>query len=53
MNFKEEYLFAKFKDSTAKVFRREVVKYKGVNVTDLYARIVKYQIKKYGKSLNR
>lgn len=60
MNFKEEYLFAKYKNTNIKnseEFRYKIVKSKfkdleDVDVSELYKRIVNYQVKKYGGTLS-
>ena len=60
MNFKEEYLFTKYKDAQLKSsaeFRSKLSKsrikdYEDVDIGQLYKRIVNYQIKKYGNSLS-
>lgn len=54
-NFEEEYLFTKYKDKnvySAIKFRGEIKDYKNVDASALYKRIINYQIKKYGTSLN-
>ena len=56
VNFKEEYLFNKYKDSyikTARSFREKVIKngFKDINISEVYRRIVNYQIGKYGNIL--
>lgn len=54
-NFKEEYLFAKYKDKciySAAKFKGEIKDYKNINASDLYVRIINYQIKKYGRPLS-
>ena len=53
-NKKEELIFAMFKDTeliSAKKFKVKVKKYKVDDPTELYKRIVNYQIKKYGKTI--
>lgn len=55
--FKEEYLFTQYKDKAIKnatQFKGEIRKKYGVlevDLTELYRKIVNYQIKKYGKHL--
>lgn len=54
MNKIEEFLFAMFKDTeliSAKKFKVKIKKYKVEDPTELYKRIVNYQIKKYGKTI--
>lgn len=54
-NFEEEYLFTKYKDKNiinAKTFKGKVSKYKNIDASRLYTRIVNYQIKKYGEALS-
>ena len=59
MIFKENYLFAKFKDTGlqgSSELKRLIIKsglkdYKGVKISDLYRRIVNYQIETYGGAL--
>lgn len=50
--FKEEILFFKYKDTpvTAETLKKDC-KRLGVNYTDLNVKISKYQVKKYGQSL--
>lgn len=53
--FEENYVFEKYKDTTLKgsgYFRKEVEKYKNINVSDVYAKIINYQIKTYGETLS-
>lgn len=53
---KEKLLFEMFKDTveTGTKEKRAVLqkKYPDVNISNLHIEIVKYQVKKYGKSLN-
>lgn len=53
---KEELLFQMFKDTveTGSEYRRNELqkKYPDVKISELHIRIVNYQVKKYGKSLN-
>lgn len=53
---KEELLFQMFKDTveTGSEYRRNELqkKYPDVKIGELHIRIVNYQVKKYGKSLN-
>ena len=57
MSFKENYLFLKYRDKSmtnAETFRGLISrKHKGVDANKLYTNIVNYQIKKYGRTLNR
>lgn len=60
MDFKENFLFEKYKDCNLKSsgeFRNKLRKsnfkdYEDVDIGELYRRIVNYQIKKYGNSLS-
>jgi hypothetical protein len=55
MNFKEQYLFAKYKDTSigsAEKFRKQIKHIDGVNFYTVYINVVNYQIKKYGHSLD-
>lgn len=58
MSFKEEYLFAKYKDrgfNNVNDFRKMVLSTHAISEPEankLYTRIVKYQIKKYGTNLS-
>lgn len=53
--FKEECAFAQFKDKcfkNAETCKEGIIKkFKGIDVNNLYIRIVNYQIKKYGEVL--
>lgn len=58
MSFKEEYLFAKYKDrgfNNVNDFRSMVLSNHTISESDankLYTRIVKYQVNKYGTTLS-
>ena len=58
MSFKEEYLFAKYKDrgfNNVNDFRKMVLGKHSISESEankLYTRIVRYQIKKYGTTLS-
>lgn len=50
----EELLFTMFKDTelvSAKKFKAKIKKYKVDDPTELYKRIVNYQVKKYGRTI--
>lgn len=53
---REDILFALYKDKAtngSKEFKEKLKKYKKeVNLTDLYTRVINYQIDKYGVSLD-
>ena len=54
MEFKEEYLFHKYKDShigNVEHFRSMLAEYKGIDCKKIYTEIINYQVKKYGSSL--
>lgn len=55
MDFEEEYLFAKYKDkgfNNSRSFKSKIRKtHKNIDVDSLYIRVIRYQIKKYGKIL--
>lgn len=58
MSFKEEYLFAKYKDrgfNNVNDFRKLVLSKHAITEAEankIYTRIIKYQIKKYGTNLS-
>lgn len=58
MSFKEEYLFAKYKDrgfNNVNDFRKLVLNKHAITEAEankIYTRIIKYQIKKYGINLS-
>ena len=52
--FEESYIFNKYKDTgfeSCKHFRKEVEKFKNINIRDIYVKIVNYQINTYGETL--
>lgn len=52
--FEENYIFNKYKDTafiSCKDFRKKVEKYIKIDVRDVYAKIVNYQINTYGETL--
>lgn len=52
--FEENYIFNKYKDAafkSCKDFRKKVEKFINIDVRDVYAKIVKYQINTYGETL--
>lgn len=59
MDFKEEYLYIKYRDKyigSSEKFRYALIKekfkdMKDVNISNLYRRIINYQIKKYGAQI--
>ena len=53
-SFKEEYLFNKYKDehfNNSGDFKKRIREYKEVDASELYKRIINYQVKKYGGGL--
>lgn len=53
--FEEQLVFEKYKDcciESCKKFRKEVSQYKNINAREVYTKINKYQVNKYGGSLS-
>ena len=55
-SFKEDYVFTQYKDKpliNARVFKKMIrEKYKNIDVDNLYIKIIIYQVKEYGESLD-
>ena len=55
LNLKDKIMFAKYKDTpliSAKELRQKFRDVEGVNFSEVYAAISKYQVKKYGHMLS-
>ena len=54
LSLKDKILYAKYKDTplqSAKELRKKYVNVEGLNLSEIYAEISKYQVKKYGHML--
>lgn len=54
LSLKDKIVFAKYKDTpliSSKELRKKFVNVEDLNLTDIYAEISKYQVKKYGHML--